>query len=82
VTRRLYDLTIVRNGIAIERVSTHLDLDGNQDDMRFELRKHLHNAALRSGRDVRELTVEVRAHDKASLVFPPYAITGDEGLTR
>jgi hypothetical protein len=78
VTRRLYDLTIVRNGTAIERVSTHLNLDGNQDDMRSELRKHLHNAAWRTGRDVRELVIEVRAHDKASLAFPPYAITGDE----
>lgn len=77
----LYDVTISRGNRQIERVSVHLDVEGDQDVLHVKLRQLLVDAVSRAGwtkRSIPEFKLTARKPGWSRDAFAPYVIPREE----
>jgi len=81
VATLLYDVTITGPRRWSEKVSAHLDVEGDQDTLRAELRRLLLDGVQRSGwakRSAPEFKLTVRRPGWAKDAIEPYVIPQEE----
>lgn len=82
MARHLYDVTILHKGKEIEKVSAHLDVEGDQDTLSVRLRQLLTDAITRNGwtpsRSAHEFQLTARRPGWTRDAFPPYVIPRSE----
>lgn len=78
---RQYDVTIMQGNRRIERVSTHLDVEGDQDVLRAKLRQLILDAVERAGwkqNQAHLFTLTARQPGWSKDAFEPYVIPREE----
>lgn len=76
-----YDVTIWRGRSRVERVSAHLDVEGDQIELKLKLRQLLLDAVERAGwkpNQAHLFTLTARRPGWASDAFEPYVIPREE----
>jgi hypothetical protein len=77
----MYDVTISRGNRDVEKVSAHLDVEGDQDVLKATLRQLLLDAVRRAGwakRSAPEFRLTARKPGWSQDAFPPYVIPREE----
>jgi hypothetical protein len=81
VASQLYNVTISRKNREIEKVSVHLDVEGDQDVLNSVLRQLVLDAVDRAGwakKSAHEFTLTARRPGWARDAFKPYTIPRSE----